>query len=204
MVVILINYAAGLTKYSAWGTVGVMMVLATIFGFLRRRTEKFVSGYAGEGDIDRELKGLDGNFVYISEGLDTGRGNIDKIVIGPTGVWVLEVKSHKGNITFDGQTLLRDGKSFENNFLSQAYAEAKTLEEHIKSQLNIEVPVQPVLVFSSKGAVVKLEHKKYRGVFVIQKSLLIKLISEASTQNFPKDIQMRIRSTLNMETQKQG
>ena len=53
---------------------------------------------SGERDIDDELKNLSLDFVVINKGLDTGRGNIDKIVIGPSGVWTLEVKSQKGDI----------------------------------------------------------------------------------------------------------
>ncbi|WP_084062218.1 nuclease-related domain-containing protein [Desulfofundulus thermosubterraneus] len=44
-------------------------------------------------------------------------GNIDHIMVGPTGVFVIETKSHFGEITFspDGNLLL-DGKPLEKDF----------------------------------------------------------------------------------------
>jgi hypothetical protein len=185
IIVIVLNYSSILAKYPLiW--IAVVLFLLLLFGYLKKRTSKFVSGLVGESDVDRELKKLDKSFVYIPGGLDTGKGNIDKIVIGPTGVWALEVKSHKGDITYDGQILLKDRRPFEKNFLGQAYAEAKTLQERIKSELGLNIPVQPVLVFSSKWAKVRLGLKEYKGVYVIQKGWLIKLLTE--THNSSLDI----------------
>jgi hypothetical protein len=180
---IIINLISGLSKYSTWGSVGIMLFLILIFAKIRNRTDKFVSGQIGEQDIDREMEKLSNNFIFLKNGLDTERGNIDKIVIGPTGIWTLEVKSHNGQVTFSGESLLRNGKPFEKNFLSQAYAEAKTLQDLIKSKTGLNFPVSPVVVFSNRGAVVRLGTKKYNGVYVIQKAWLNKLITENGNQS---------------------
>jgi hypothetical protein len=145
---------------------------------IKLRTDKFNKGLVGENDIDDVFDKLSGEYVYLSEGLNTVRGNIDKIVIGPTGVWTLEVKSHSGQFTFDGEHLLRNGKTMDKDFLGQAYAEAKTLQEIINSKVGLNVPVQPVVVFSNKYAQARFGLKQYKGVYVIRKDWLIKLITE--------------------------
>lgn len=49
---------------------------------------------------------------FIIHDFDTGRGNIDHILVGPKGIITLELKSHRGKVTFDGTILRRDGLPF--------------------------------------------------------------------------------------------
>jgi hypothetical protein len=184
-----------LTKNSILGLI-LTMVLFVIAGLLLKRNNKFISGQIGEKDIELELKSLGKDFICINSGLDTGKGNIDKIVLGPTGVWTLEVKSHKGNITFKNDTLLINNIVSEKDFLKQAYAEAKTLEDLIKSKLNIQIKVQPVLVFSNKFAKVRLGIKIYKGVYIVGKSWLNKLITETHIQNLDHETILKIKQAI--------
>lgn len=193
---IIIFRSASLAKHSLLIWDFVIIFLLFLFAFLKRRTGKFISGSNGEVDIDSELKDLDKGFIYISGGLNTGRGNIDKIIVGPTGVWTLEVKSHKGDITFDGQTLLRDQMPLEKDFLGQAYSEAKTLQKLIKSNLGLDIRVQPVLVFSDKYAKVRLGLNKYKGVYVVQKAWLTKLLTEIHTYSLEINTIKRLETLL--------
>ena len=168
-----------LSKYSLITEFSVIAFVLVIFGLLWKRTDRFMSGFVGESDIDREFTKIGSSFVYFQDGLDTVRGNIDKIVVGPTGVWTLEVKSHFGNVSFDSQMLLKNGIPFEKDFLKQAYAEAMVLQDLLKSNLGIDIPVQPAVVFSRLR--VRLGLDKYRGVYVIHKAWLGKLLTEANT-----------------------
>jgi len=185
-----------LSKYSLWLYLIVITPILFIYGRVKQIGERFLSGLEGENDVDREAKSLGDDYIYIAGGFDTGKGNIDKIIIGPKGIWTLEVKSHKGEITFDGQSLLRNNQVLEKNFLSQAYAEAKTLQDFIKSKIVTDIYVQPVIVFSSKWAKVRLGLKKYEGVYVVQKAWLKKLITETYVQNLSYDIQTKIKMLL--------
>jgi len=164
-------------------------------GLLLKRSNKFVFGQIGEKDIEIELKNLEKDFVCIN-GLETGHGNIDKIVLGPTGIWTLEVKSHKGNVTFENDTLMINGKIPEKDFLKQSYAEAKYLGDLIKSKLSLEIKVQPVLVFSNKFAKVRLGMNTYRGVYVVGKSWLNKLLTETHIQNLDTVTILKIKNIL--------
>jgi hypothetical protein len=172
-----------------------MIPLSIIVRLLFKRINNFSSGHIGEKDVEIELKSLGENFICINTGLDTDRGNIDKIVLGPTGVWTLEVKSHKGYFTFNGDVLLRNNLQ-KTNFLSQAYAEAKTLEDLIRSKLNIEIKVHPVVIFSNKFAKVRLGQKLYKGVYVIRKEWLNKLITETQLQSLDKETVLKIKEMI--------
>ncbi|KKQ55874.1 MAG: NERD domain protein [Candidatus Woesebacteria bacterium GW2011_GWC1_38_13] len=164
-------------------------------GLLLRRSNKFVSGQIGEKDVEIELKKLGEKYVCIN-GLETGHGNIDKIVLGPTGIWTLEVKSHKGSVTFENDSLIINGKIPEKDFLKQSYAEAKYLEDLIKSKLNLEIKVQPVLVFSDKFAKVRLGMRTCRGVYVVGINWLNKLLTETHVQSLDEDVILKIKDDL--------
>lgn len=127
LITTLLFYIAPLAKQSFFLWLITAIILLIIYAIIKKRANNFVVGLEGENDIDRELKNLGSNYIYISDGLNTDHGNIDKIIIGPTGIWTLEVKSHKGTITFDGQSLLRNNLPLDKNFLGQAYAEAMAL-----------------------------------------------------------------------------
>jgi hypothetical protein len=94
------------------------------------------------------LEGLpEGNFII--HDFNTGRGNIDHILVGPKGIFTLEVKSHRGNVTFEYGTLLRDGNAFEKDFLKQAWAECFNARE-ILSKWGIKEPkAEPLIIFSN-------------------------------------------------------
>jgi len=135
------------------------------------------------------------NFTFIKD-FETGHGNVDNIVIGPTGIWILEVKSHRGNITFNGEILLRYNKPLEKNFLVQAYAESMAVRNVLYTKLGLQIDVQPVVVFSSKWVKIRLGQKRYRGVYVIQKRWLCNLITNTNNQTLTNEIMLKIKEVL--------
>jgi hypothetical protein len=187
-----------LAKYSIYLWLLIIILLGILFFSFKRRTNNFISGDLGERDIGNELKNLISDFICISD-FETGRGNIDKIVIGPTGVWTLEVKSHKASLNFDGNILLNSGRPFERNFLSQAYAEAKTLGDLINAKTGLNINVQAVLVFSNKYAKVRLGLKQCKGVYVVQKAWLNKLLTETHVQRLDNLTVLKIKECLGTE-----
>ncbi len=121
-----------------------------------KRTKQAERGAVAEEKAGAILDGLpEGNFVV--HDFDTGRGNIDHILVGPKGIFTLEVKSHRGTVTFDNGSLLRDGKPFEKDFVKQAWAECFAVRE-ILAEWEIKEPVaEPLIVFSN--AFVKVRGK---------------------------------------------
>ena len=97
----------------------------------------------------------EGNFVV--HDFNPGKGNIDHILIGPKGIFTLETKSHAGEVTFDGNKLLRNGKPFEKDFIKQAWAKCFLVRE-ILTHWGITTPLsEPVILFAD--AFVKVQGK---------------------------------------------
>jgi hypothetical protein len=88
----------------------------------------------------------EGNFVI--HDFNSGKGNIDHILIGPKGIFTLETKSHAGKVSFDGKKLLRNGRPFEKDFLKQAWAQCYLVRE-ILARWGITDPLpEPVILFT--------------------------------------------------------
>lgn len=131
-------YSRNVKTVMSFGLIGTL-VAGGLFLFVIKILEKKGNAtlkhakQAERGAIAEEktgsiIEGLpEGNFIV--HDFNTGRGNIDHILVGPKGVFTLEVKSHRGTVTFDNGSLLRDGQSFEKDFLKQAWAECFAVRE---------------------------------------------------------------------------
>lgn len=145
----------------------------------------YKDGLNGELAVQRILLNLPDSYCVFANVVIPGKTfNIDFIVVGPTGIFSIEVKSHKGKISFDGVQLLRYGRKFEHNFLWQAKGEAKELHTFLRNS-GIEIPfVDPVLVFSNRFAFMHFGKKLTDGVMVLgSKWLLEGIQSELRKQS---------------------
>ena len=139
-------------------------------GLLLSKVNKFITGLEGEASVGDELKKLPSGFTCLSDVVIGSRGNIDKVVIGPTGIWVLEIKSHRGNIRQPNE-----------KFLNQVWAESYAVRDLIRDKLNLNIIVQPVLVFSNPRAYLHFGFKTIKGVYIIQSRWLNNLITKHSS-----------------------
>jgi len=196
LIVIILVFLSQFIDSHSWLYYLIALPFVVIFILLYNSGNPFFQGLYGENDITDELKKLPNDFVVIHQGMDTDRGNIDKIVVGPTGVFVIEVKSHSGWITYNGIELLRNNYKLEKDFLKQTYAEAKNLSEVIKNRTGIETFVHPILVFSSRRVKISLGLKPIRGVYVIQKRWLNKLITQSNSNFLSQELEKQIISLL--------
>ena len=68
-------------------------------------------GAVGEYEAGAELERLSDNYFLFND-VNTGRGNIDHVVVGPTGFFAIETKDWKGTIDADGHGELKlNGKN---------------------------------------------------------------------------------------------
>ncbi|OGY91612.1 MAG: hypothetical protein A3B31_00595 [Candidatus Komeilibacteria bacterium RIFCSPLOWO2_01_FULL_53_11] len=175
--------------------------LAVIYGIALAffdRLKNFVVGQEAEWNVEDALAALPSGFVPIADLNLSNRGNIDNVVVGPTGVWALEVKSHKGFITRKSDKLLCNGHPFEKDFLSQVWAEAYSVRDFFKKALNIDLKVQPVLVFADPGAHMKFGLNPIRGVYVIGAKWLLNLLQESQAQHLDDASIQSIAATLKL------
>ncbi|MBT9258160.1 MAG: NERD domain-containing protein [Clostridiales bacterium] len=147
--------------------------------------ERAIRGAGGEERVAKALSSLPDGYVVFHDVL-CPVGNIDHIVVGPAGVFLIEAKSHRGEITVSPEgELLRDGRPFEKNVLSQVWRETRWLKETLESHLGRRVYVHPFLVFSH--GLVKV-HGAVRGVMVLPADRVVGVIEERPERLTEKEI----------------
>jgi hypothetical protein len=161
----------------------IIAVLLSVLGlFILKKVDPFLKGLEGEADISSELKKLPPEYTFFSDiETDQKMGNIDKVLIGPSGVWVIEAKNMFGKFTSDGNRLLQNGHVMEKDILNQVWAENYAVRDLIKSKTGIDITPQPVIVFSSPHASLHFGFNKVKGVYVIGKKWINDLITQHLT-----------------------
>lgn len=144
--------------------------------FLWKRANRADQGAKGEEDTAQEMFQLEQEGWNIEYGMCLGNrlGDADIVCISPQNkAYVIDVKSHRGEVKTDGKILYRQmGKQtypFEKNFLAQAMKQAL----QVKKQKNFGF-VTPIVAFSN--AKVSVRSGKLQKVYVVAKSRLVPLL----------------------------
>lgn len=159
---------------------GMLMVTAAVLVtnglFLWKRANHADQGARGEEDVSRELSQLEWEGWKIEYGmrLGNGLGDADIVCISPQDkAYVIDVKSHKGEVVVAGEQLHRrlgtTSFAFEKNFIDRAMKQAL----QVKKQKSLKF-VTPILAFSQ--AKVSVPAHKLRQVYVVEKSKLLSLL----------------------------
>jgi hypothetical protein len=95
----------------AWLVLAAILMLATdsLFGLVPlalvpssiARYARYAKGEAGERLVSRALETLDDTYCIVHDAQIPG-GNVDHVVLGPNGIFVLETKHHAGLIRCQG------------------------------------------------------------------------------------------------------
>lgn len=133
-------------------------------------------GAKGEEDIADLLKPLEQEGWQFEYGiwLPKGLGDVDIVCLSPqSNVYVIDVKSHQGDVYCDHDQLSRRfGNTtyrFEKDFLHLVMQQALAVK-----RLKQVAFVTPILAFSR--ARIKLSDNKVRGVYVVDKARLLPLL----------------------------
>jgi Nuclease-related domain len=144
--------------------------------FLWKQANNADQGARGEEDASKELSQLESEGWEIEYGMRLGNrlGDADIVCISPQDkAYVIDVKSHKGEVTVNGEQLHRYiGKAnypFEKDFINQVMKQAL----QVRKQKSLEF-VTPILAFSE--AKVSVPHNRLRKVYVVEKSRLVSLL----------------------------
>ncbi len=136
---------------------GVSLVpLATFYYFLHRY-HIYRGGWEGERLVAKLLNETLNDDYYLINGVRIrGEGDIDHIILGPTGIFVIETKNWSGKIICNGDNWQRDRKrGFASNpskQLRRNVSQVKDIVDHLKALNSIDIPVGGVLVFTNKHA----------------------------------------------------
>src|SRR5262249_595143 len=77
-------------------------ILVVLFKINLRRWQSWNRGKMGESAVTRALCGLPDEYVLLNDlMLPDGKGNVDHLVIGPSGLFVIETKNYSGNVKCD-------------------------------------------------------------------------------------------------------
>ncbi|MFD2840075.1 nuclease-related domain-containing protein [Populibacterium corticicola] len=137
---------------------------------------KYAKGTEGEHIIAEKLSWLTDNYWVLHDQPWPGRpqANIDHIVVGPTGITIVDAKHWSGTLTLDGRGLRQNGRPRGSAITSvRAQVEAlKSLTQSLPLADAAEIPVQGVLAFTSDSG----PHGENLGVSVTNADLLCETI----------------------------
>jgi len=134
--------------------IALVLFLCAVF-YLLPRYESWSSGAEGEEQVVAVLSSLPGCYVLHDIVLPGQRGNIDHIVVAPSGVCVVETKNYTGTIRCvdDSWERLR-GRGRRATFMrmerdpgAQARRNAVMLSEYIYSRLRLDLWIGAIICF---------------------------------------------------------
>jgi hypothetical protein len=134
------------------------------FYFYLRKYRIYNGGLKGEKQVTKLLtRKLNDEYYLVNDlSLQNGGGDIDHVVIGPTGVFVLETKNWNGNITCNGDEWKRLGKR---NFSSSPSLQAKRNVAKIRHLIGnssslrlLNISAEGSVVFTNKHAVLRVSN----------------------------------------------
>ena len=143
--------------------VAFLFFIASAFFFESHTT--WSSGAEGEEKVAEYLKLLGDSYQVIHDVVLPGRiGNIDHIVLGENGIFVVETKNHKGYITCNGdwwkqRKIGRRGTPYLGSIGSpskQVKRKAVLLNKFIQDHFKTNLYVNGIVVFTNEAARLKI------------------------------------------------
>jgi len=177
-----------------------LILLGIFYWTLKKWLPSWEKGSIGESDVRRELKRLPPEYLHIADFHKDKKGNVDFVVIGPTGIYTIEVKNtQEGLLTIEHEMLHINGSLFMgNNPLQQAYAEAMSIQDFLIQSSKVFLPVIPILVFSNPKTKMHFGKQKQQKVFIIGIQWLNEVIQEHSIDiRFTPALCNKIKEELN-------
>lgn len=116
---------------------------------LEKEKIDFRKGATGEALIGYVLEGFPDEYRVIHD-LTTPFGNIDHVVVGPSGAYVIDTKNWKGVVSADGNgELLQNGKPTQKPEIKNLSRTIMSIKEKIKVLSSLDPYVQGVFAFPS-------------------------------------------------------
>lgn len=132
---------------------------------IKKNYRTWGKGAGAELVEERLLESLPPEYKIIKD-FNTGRGNIDFVVIGPTGIFTIEVKANQGIISVVNQQLFINEQLFEKDYLKQAFAEKTWLSDRLHSHFNERYEVVGILEFPNGKINTSTIHGKIDNIWI--------------------------------------
>ena len=141
--------------------VGVIVLTFVVDRVASPIVDRWHRGAVGEEHVGKIIDGLREQGWLAIHDAQTGRGNIDHILVGPSGLFTVETKSRVGRI---------DPDRIDQAMLKQAYAESKAVERITG------LAVEPLFVFS-QAYLMKRAVARSRGVTILPARMLPRFLA---------------------------
>jgi len=164
----LMSVAAGLVLESSRGraffnylALFLFLLSAGLVAATYIRKSTWAIGAEGEEIVERILGQLNRSYRVVHDVvLPRTRGNIDHVVLGPNGVFIIETKNHNGAIICDGdiweqRKIGRRGTPYLGRIgcpSRQVKGRAALLNNFFKERLNMNLYVNAIVVFTNPEA----------------------------------------------------
>jgi hypothetical protein len=151
---VLLSAVGAKTLFGPWGfaivalAAGSMKLLMRKAKWTRMRAKHADRGAEAEEKVAIRLNALPDGY-YGFHDISFSGFNVDHIVVGPGGIFVVETKSHRGKITANGDSLLLNGKAPIKDFIKQTWSQTYQVRELLKEQIPGELPIKPILCFTN-------------------------------------------------------
>lgn len=159
------------------------VIIPLINIYTKKKSKEFrraARGAKAEIQVETLLCDLDEDEYEIFHDVEYEYGNIDHIVINKSGnVFMIETKSHHGEVTIYDETILMNNKPVEKDFISQSLRNTYWLREQIQQTIGIKTWITPILVFTN-AFVPYIQPIK--GVYVVNQKYLIRTIEDISNK----------------------
>ncbi len=138
---------------TASARIGALLLALSLIGLAfalmkgLRHVERFFKGARGEERVAGILHALPNHYHVFNDFL-AGNSHIDHVVVGPAGVYAVETKNWRGEVTIEEGHILVDGQLPSRSPLAQAVREAGLVKAAL-AKAGWTGEVTPVLAFAS-------------------------------------------------------
>jgi hypothetical protein len=124
------------------------------FYYFLHQYHTYKGGWTGEKSVAKLLNATLSDDYYLINGLYfRGRGDVDHIVLGPNGIFVVETKNWRGKVTCNGDEWQRVGKRSLVSPSEQVKKNASAVKRAIEdSKMHLKGWIVPVIVFTNNRA----------------------------------------------------
>ena len=183
--------------------IGILLLcLALAFGISivlsKKKLSLYYKGAKGEEDVAAELTKLSNDYVVFNDfapgksNIFKPQENIDHIVVGPSGIFIIETKNWSADISLDKGQILYDGQKPNTPPLQQARELTKLTKDWLENQLveDVDLTCHPVVCFASNQ--IKDSNIYVSGVQVCNLTALKDCIENALVIPIDKDLLKRV------------
>jgi len=183
IVLMVLLFLTGVSIGLPWlGVVGAAVVVVSLVYLVMDRPqfiEAWRIGAAGERKTASRLAELeDGGFVILHDRRAPAYGgNLDQVAIGPSGVWLIETKSLRGQVEMTGDSLIVAGQP-RDKMIEQVYRQATAVQIALRDVLTpLGVTVAPLLCIHR--ARLPFLDRTIRGVTLVSGKALARTLRDA-------------------------